>query len=56
MPYIKDTDGEDCSLEPIAICGMGRHSNRKCEDLPAKLDQLADFLERLTPLRRCGSY
>lgn len=23
MPYIKETAGEDCSLEPIAICGMG---------------------------------
>ena len=56
MPYIKDTDGEDCSMEPIAICGMGRHSIQKRKDLPTKLDQLADFLERFTPLRRCGSY
>lgn len=57
MPYIKETAGEDCSLEPIAICGMGTLSpEQQDHDSVANFVQRADCLEQWIQRHPCGSY
>ena len=57
MPYIKETAGEDCSLEPIAICGMGTLSSKQ-QDPSSVVNfvQRADYLEQWIQPHPCGSY